>query len=136
MDAYQSGRTWLIKSSSVEKLMLVNSLSDAQNSYSMLASDPKNKSKALSFFSGAMGLDLGIEQVGFETLLASEIDKAARDTILSNSPNMALIGDIRDYTTEDILKLAGVSSGNEIDLIMGGPTCQAFSTAGKRLGLE
>ncbi|MGS9154770.1 modification methylase SinI, partial [Salmonella enterica subsp. enterica serovar Infantis] len=61
-DAYQSGRTWLIKSSSVEKLMLVNILSDAQNSYSMLASEPKNKQKALSFFSGAMGLDLGIEQ--------------------------------------------------------------------------
>ncbi|MCT6953505.1 DNA cytosine methyltransferase, partial [Salmonella enterica] len=29
-----------------------------------------------------------------------------------------------------------VSSGNEIDLVMGGPPCQAFSTAGKRLGLE
>ncbi|MGS9064339.1 modification methylase SinI, partial [Salmonella enterica subsp. enterica serovar Infantis] len=72
IDAYQSGRTSLIKSTSVEKLMIVNSLSDAQNSYSMMASEPKNKPKAISFFSGAMGLDHVIEQPGFETLLASE----------------------------------------------------------------
>lgn len=136
IDAYQSGRTWLIKSSSIAKLMLLNSQKDVQNNHIMLNDEPINKPKALSFFSGAMGLDLGIEKAGFETLLACEIDKAARDTILSNKPEMALIGDIRDYTTADILKLAGVSSGNEIDLIMGGPPCQAFSTAGKRLGLE
>ncbi|HEN3568701.1 TPA: DNA cytosine methyltransferase, partial [Yersinia enterocolitica] len=87
-------------------------------------------------FSGAMGLDLGIEKSGFETLLACEIDKSARKTIIKNKPNIALIGDIRDYTSSQIMEYAGLNLGDDIDLIMGGPPCQAFSTAGKRLGLE
>jgi len=91
---------------------------------------------ALSFFSGAMGLDIGIEQAGFKTLLACEIDKAARKTIQKNKPNLPLIGDIRDYSSEEIMEIAGLKIGDEVDLIMGGPPCQAFSTAGKRLGLE
>ncbi|PLR41148.1 modification methylase SinI [Chimaeribacter californicus] len=91
---------------------------------------------ALSFFSGAMGLDIGIEQAGFKTLLACEIDKAARKTIQKNKPNLPLIGDIRDYSSEEIMEISGLKIGDEVDLIMGGPPCQAFSTAGKRLGLE
>lgn len=135
IDAYQSGKTWLINSSSIKKLMMINNLS-SEELPTVFSSKSSKKPKALSFFSGAMGLDLGIEKSGFETLLACEIDKAARETILTNKPDMPLIGDIRDYSSEEILRLAGVESGSEIDLIMGGPPCQAFSTAGKRLGLE
>jgi len=92
--------------------------------------------KALSFFSGCMGLDLGLEKEGIQVLLACEIDAAARKTIEINRPDMALIGDIRDYSADEIRNYAGLSSNDEIDLIVGGPPCQAFSSAGKRQGFN
>lgn len=92
--------------------------------------------KCLSFFSGAMGLDLGLEQAGITTLLASEIDKSCRKTIVENKPNIGLIGDIREYTKDEILEMAGLSASDEVEIMAGGPPCQAFSTAGKRKGFE
>jgi DNA (cytosine-5)-methyltransferase 1 len=91
---------------------------------------------ALSFFTGAMGLDLGLEQAGISTVLASEIDEPARQTIAANRPGIELIGDLRDYTPQDLRKLAKLPPKREIDLIFGGPPCQAFSTAGKRQAFE
>jgi DNA (cytosine-5)-methyltransferase 1 len=92
--------------------------------------------KALSFFSGCMGLDLGLEKEGIKVLLTCEIDPAARKTIEINRPDIALIGDIRDYSAAEIRAKAGLSSTDEIDLIVGGPPCQAFSSAGKRQGFN
>ncbi len=89
---------------------------------------------ALSFFSGAMGLDLGLEQAGFSFLLASELEPNARKTILLNRPNIGLIGDINKFSASEIRKYANIPKNAEIDLIVGGPPCQAFSTAGKREG--
>lgn len=97
---------------------------------------PKKKNfNVLSFFSGAMGLDIGLHKAGFETLLTCEIDKASRQTIIANNPGIGLIGDIRAYTTDQILEYAGLKSREDVDLIVGGPPCQAFSSAGKRMGL-
>ncbi len=102
--------------------------------------DQKNNSKrlpafkALSFFSGAMGLDIGLEQAGIKPILACEFDNASRQTILANRPNIGLIGDIWNYSAEDIRQMAGLNEEDEIDLIVGGPPCQAFSTAGARRG--
>ncbi|NJK39015.1 MAG: DNA cytosine methyltransferase [Oscillatoriales cyanobacterium RM2_1_1] len=83
-----------------------------------------------------MGLDLGLEQAGIAVLLASEIDKFARLTIQHNRPNCPLIGDLRDYSALDILAIAGLKTDEDLDLIVGGPPCQAFSTAGKRKGFN
>jgi len=94
------------------------------------------KPKVLSFFSGAMGLDIGLEQAGFEILLACEIDIACRKTIAKNKPEIALIGDINHYSAIDIRKAAGLHTNDDIDLVVGGPPCQAFSTAGKRQGFN
>jgi DNA (cytosine-5)-methyltransferase 1 len=91
---------------------------------------------ALSFFSGCMGLDLGLEQEGINTLLACEIDSAARKTIETNRPEIALIGDLRDYSAFDIRDKAGLTTSDDIDVIVGGPPCQAFSSAGKRKGFD
>jgi DNA (cytosine-5)-methyltransferase 1 len=97
---------------------------------------PRTKPIALSFFSGAMGLDLGIEEAGFDIRLACEFDKFCRQTISINRPQIALLSDINDYSGEDILKAAGLRTSSEVDLIVGGPPCQAFSTAGRRQGLN
>ena len=83
-----------------------------------------------------MGLDIGLEQAGIEVVMASEIDKACIKTIQANRPDHAVIGDIRNYTSNEIRKLAGIKPKESIDLIVGGPPCQAFSTAGTRKGFE
>lgn len=110
-------------------------ISKMEDQKSKLKNVSKNDFKVLSFFSGAMGLDIGLHKVGFKTLLACEIDKSSRETIIANNPEIGLIGDIRNYTTEEILDYAGLNKIEEVDLIVGGPPCQAFSSAGKRMGL-
>ncbi len=49
----------------------------------------------LSFFSGALGLDLGLERAGFKPLMYCEFDKKCQETISSNHPDIPLLGDIR-----------------------------------------
>lgn len=90
----------------------------------------------ISTFSGAMGLDNGLEKAGFSIRLAVEIEKDMCNTIRLNKPNLPLISDdIRNYSGEELLKKAGIKPG-ELFLLCGGPPCQAFSTAGKRRGLD
>lgn len=96
----------------------------------------RKKIHSLSFFSGAMGLDLGLEAEGIEPLLASEIDKSCIATIRRNKPDLKVIGDIREYTPAQVREISGLAPNDEIDLIVGGPPCQPFSTAGKRLSFE
>jgi DNA (cytosine-5)-methyltransferase 1 len=91
---------------------------------------------ALSFFSGAMGMDLGLEKAGFKLLLACENDKACKKTITLNRPDVPLIDDVNSYSADDIRRLAGLSAHDEIDAVVGGPPCQAFSTAGARRGFN
>ena len=90
----------------------------------------------ISLFTGAGGLDLGIDRSGFTTLVAAEKDRHARDSLNSNRahfrhPDFELFGDVTELTGEDLLNAAGVKMG-ELDLLSGGPPCQAFSTAGHR----
>ncbi|MGY1426046.1 DNA cytosine methyltransferase [Lysobacter sp. A289] len=92
--------------------------------------------RALSFFSGAMGLDLGLERAGIEISLACEFDKACRATIQANRPDIALLSDINDYDAVQIREAAGLGAKEEIHLIAGGPPCQAFSSAGQRKGFD
>lgn len=92
--------------------------------------------KYLSFFSGALGLDLGLEKAGFEPLLACEVDKYCIETINKNKPELPVINDIRDYTIEQIRGIAGLTENEPVDLVVGGPPCQAFSTAGARRSFE
>src|SRR5262249_32022893 len=69
-----------------------------------------------------------------EMLLASEIEPIIRKTIAENRPRMALIGDIEQYSAGEIRRIAGLGRDDEIDLVIGGPPCQAFSSAGRREG--
>jgi len=90
----------------------------------------------ISTFSGAMGLDNGLEKAGFSIRLAVEREKVMCDTIRLNKPGLPLIeDDISHYSGADLLRAAGMKRGEPF-LLCGGPPCQAFSTAGKRRGFE
>lgn len=129
------GTSWFIDAQSLSRYGLTTAHKVAQD-HRTYEVTRKNKPIALSFFSGAMGLDLGIERAGFGIRLACEVDKYCRQTIALNKPNMALIGDINNYSAAEVLEYAGLTSNDEVDLIIGGPPCQAFSTAGKRNGFN
>lgn len=91
---------------------------------------------ALSFFSGAMGLDIGMRNAGINSVLACEFNKYCRMTIKKNNPNIGLIGDINKYSADEILRYAKIPKDRKVDVIFGGPPCQAFSTAGARRALD
>jgi len=90
----------------------------------------------VSLFSGGMGLDLGLESVGFDLLLAADNMPAAVATIRQNRPSLPVFsGDISALHAEQVYELSGLRPG-ELDVLAGGPPCQSFSTAGRRRGLE
>lgn len=90
----------------------------------------------IELFAGAGGLALGIERAGFHTIGLIEFDKAAADTLAYNRPNWRVIhDDIANISCLDLEKYFDIKKG-ELDLLSGGAPCQAFSYAGKRLGLE
>ena len=96
------------------------------------SSNRKPTLTAISLFSGAMGLDLGFELSGFQIRIASEMRKEACDTIRLNRPDVPLLtGDIAQHSTTEILKVAKLQVG-EPTVVIGGPPCQSFSTAGTR----
>jgi DNA (cytosine-5)-methyltransferase 1 len=88
-----------------------------------------------SFFSGAMGLDLGLEMAGVHPNLVVEIDSWCCNTIRRNRPSLALFeGDVTKLTGAKVRELRGVS--DEVELMVGGPPCQSFSPGGKRAALN
>jgi len=90
----------------------------------------------ISLFSGAMGLDLGLESIGFRTRICVEINAHCYRTIQQNRPYLPVIfRNIQEVTTQEVLEAAGLKS-EEVFLICGGPPCQPFSTAGKRKSTE
>lgn len=96
----------------------------------------KEKLSAIELFAGAGGLALGIEEAGFDTIGLIEFDKAASDTLKCNRPNWRVINDdIANISCLDLEEYFNIKKG-ELDLLSGGAPCQAFSYAGKRLGLE
>jgi len=83
-----------------------------------------------------MGLDLGFERNGFDIRVAVDDNPAVCDTIRSNRPLLPLIPkDIREVSSHLILKKAKLRKG-EATVVIGGPPCQPFSTAGRRLSLS
>jgi len=134
LSAKKIGKIWVIDKESVQHYGLISAhvIAEDHPAYNINTKKPI----AISFFSGAMGLDLGIENAGFDIRLACEIDKFCRQTIALNRPGTALLTDINKCTAQEIRNKAGLSKKDSIDLIVGGPPCQAFSTAGKRKGLS
>ncbi len=101
---------------------------------------PINKFKVLSLYSGAMGLDIGLHQTGrFELLACVEKVPAFCQTMRRNR-DAGLLGnrefrvyeaDMSELDPKQVMTDLGLVRG-ELDLIVGGPPCQSFSTTGKR----
>lgn len=84
-----------------------------------------------------MGLDLGLERSGCRILLAVDTLEEAVATARVNRPTLPVAkADVARLTAEDVRRLAGVDGVEEIDIVAGGPPCQAFSTAGRRRALD
>lgn len=90
--------------------------------------------KAVTLFSGAGGLDLGVHDAGFQILASVEMDKNCCDTQrewTKGSGTKVIEGDIRNVDAEMLRDELGLKEG-ELDLVCGGPPCQPFSLIGKR----
>lgn len=84
--------------------------------------------RVLSLFTGAGGLDLGLEAAGFEPTLCVELDPEARATLAKNRPlwSLAEPGDIHALSPKNLLEQAKLKP-RELPLLAGGPPCQPFS---------
>ena len=88
----------------------------------------------ISLFSGAMGLDIGLGKAGLNVVIGQDSEPSCVETMEANGHNV-LGGDIREIKPETLLELTGLHIGEPF-MICGGPPCQPFSTAGKRLGIN
>ncbi len=90
----------------------------------------------IELFAGAGGLALGIENAGFHTIGLNEFDADACATLRRNRPYWNVIeGDVAKLSQLDLEEFFSIKKG-QLDLLSGGAPCQAFSYAGKKLGLE
>lgn len=84
--------------------------------------------RVLELFAGGGGLAIGLEMAGIKCVALNEMDKWACQTLRINRPNWNVLeGDIRQFNFSEY--------HNKVDIVTGGFPCQAFSYAGKRLGL-
>jgi DNA (cytosine-5)-methyltransferase 1 len=99
-----------------------------------------NKYKAVSLFSGCGGIDVGVSQANFDVLACVEIDPYACETLRANvsrthGNTKVVEQDIREIDPQDLMQDLKLQAG-ELDLLCGGPPCQAFSQIGKRNSLS
>jgi len=85
--------------------------------------------KVISLFSGAGGLDYGLEAAGFDTAVAVERDHDCCETLRHNRHWEVIERDIFDVPTDEMLERGSIKKG-DADLLIGGPPCQPFSKAG------
>ena len=113
------------------------------------ANNPRTDLPTLvSLFTGAGGLDIGLEQAGFQTLAASDFDADCVETLRFNQTRHLPVGrsshrvhlEGTRIIRADVAKLRAadfcIPEGQELDLVSGGPPCQPFSSAGAQRGFE
>ncbi len=97
--------------------------------------------RVLDLFSGIGGLSYGFELVpersrsAFETVCAVDIDRYACETLRKNleyrgkNPDIVLQADLTDPETHDLITK---KCDSRVDIIIGGPPCQSYSSIGTR----
>jgi DNA (cytosine-5)-methyltransferase 1 len=82
----------------------------------------------LDLFCGAGGLSEGFQRAGFKILGGVDNDPTAIESFSANHPeSKAICADIREVSSVELMALG------EPDVLIGGPSCQGFSTHGKRI---
>src|SRR5205814_9724566 len=101
---------------------------------------PRKCPTLFSVFTGAGGLDIGLEAAGFKVVACIEVDDVARKTILANRPKWNLLpGDLA--ANRDIMPRAFGLRRRQLSVLAGAPPCQPFSKAAQwsntaRAGLD
>ena len=91
--------------------------------------EPNRPYNAIELFAGAGGLAVGLEQAGIKCLALNEINHWAAETLRKNRPDWNVIED-------DVKNVSFKEHKGKVDIVTGGFPCQAFSYAGKKLGLN
>lgn len=83
----------------------------------------------IDLFSGCGGLSHGLEMAGHKCLLGVDADKDAIASFAANHHHAAFyLGDVKKLSEKKLIELL---SGQKVDMVVGGPPCQGFSTVGK-----
>lgn len=98
------------------------------------------KLSALSLFSGAGGMDIGVRNAGFEILSCVEVDHNCCDTLRFNiqrerKNTIVHETDVRIIDPKKMMHILGLKEGG-LSLLFGGPPCQSFSQIGKQKALD
>jgi DNA (cytosine-5)-methyltransferase 1 len=91
--------------------------------------NPNRNYNSIELFAGAGGLAIGLEEAGIKCLALNEFDHWACETLRKNRPDWNVIED-------DVKNVSFSNLKGEVDIVTGGFPCQAFSYAGKKLGLN
>lgn len=93
-----------------------------------MRNNPK-KLKVADLFSGAGGMSLGFQAAGFDIVAAFDRWRTAVECYSRNLPGHAVF----EQDLSDVVFVSSLLRSKEIDVIIGGPPCQDFSTAGKKV---
>lgn len=97
---------------------------------------PESPLTALDLFAGAGGLSLGFHAAGFRPVLASDFDSAAAATYKHNFPGTPfLVESIEALSVSTVVAKSGLGPG-ELDVMLGGPPCQAYSVYNHQRGFH
>lgn len=90
----------------------------------------------IDLFCGIGGFSIGFERAGFEVLAGVErVDQLRSDFARAHPNAVTAHSDVVSLRGRNLLRRLGLRVG-ELDVLVGGPPCQAFSTAGKRMGTD
>lgn len=97
---------------------------------------PEQAPTAVDLFCGAGGLSDGFRQAGFRVLAGNDIDRRAGETFSTTHKDAVFLGvPIQDISTTELLKTIGLEMG-DLDCLIGGPPCQAFSVYNHQRGMH